>query len=91
MSEEGIYEIKIKKVSELSPVAQQEVLGKLEELPETFNYRGYAKIVYGASPFRVIGVDPIQGNILDYFNDIINSLVVDKSVICGVRGASRKA
>ncbi len=71
---EQIYEIQIKPFAELSDTAQSEVALKLENLPKAFRYRGFAKIVYAkASPLRVISVDPIEGNILDYFNTITKS------------------
>lgn len=65
-----IYEIRIRKASELSSEAQTEILTKLTEIKSTqkgFKYEGYAKVVYAkASPLRVIGVDPIEGTIIDY-------------------------
>lgn len=65
-----IYEIRIRKTSELSPEAQNEVAEKLSGMADHFNYRGYAKITYShESPIKMIGVDPIEGTIVDFFKE----------------------
>jgi len=75
---EEIYEIRIRKVEDLSPNAQKEVRAKLEktiETNESFRYKGYAKVIYArASPLRVISVDPIEGTIIDYFKELNNTV-----------------
>ena len=66
-----IREIRIKKVANLSPSAQAEVRTKLEDVSESFNFRGYAKVSYvETSPLRVISVDPIEGDTLDILEQI---------------------
>jgi len=72
---EKIYEIRIRKVEELSKPAQREVNKKLEEIKEPFNFQGYAKIVYThispMSPIQITNVDPIEGTITNYFKEIL--------------------
>ena len=72
-----IYEIRVKKKETLSQRAQEEVMKKLETKPDTFKYKGYAKITYAsASPLTTIGVDPIEGTILDLFKEITDNVKV---------------
>ena len=68
---EKIYEIRIKKVSDLSPEAQKEVQAKLKDKPDNFNFQGYAKVTYAhCSPVSVVSVDPISGSVLSFFKSI---------------------
>ncbi|MHB1709495.1 MAG: hypothetical protein ACYCT2_08495 [Thermoplasmataceae archaeon] len=71
MDKETIVEIQIRRVKQLSEVAQREVESKLANLPQNFNFRGYAKVSYAeSSPLRIVRVDPIEGTINNYFNDL---------------------
>ena len=72
---EEVYEIRIKNVSELSPEAQREVAQKMSQKDETFNFKGYAKVVYTKnSPLSIQSVDPIEGTIIDYFKELNTTL-----------------
>lgn len=72
---EIIQEIRIKKVSTLSPVAQKEVREKLEKEGERFNFKGYAKVSYAeGSPLYVVSVDPIEGTIMDVFDEVMKEI-----------------
>ena len=72
---EDIKEIRIRKVANLSSVAQKEVENKLAMLPNEFNYKGYAKVSYKEiSPLSVVSVDPIEGNIINVFSDIMDKI-----------------
>lgn len=69
MASERIVEIQIRKVNQLSDAAKREVQGKLEMLPNNFDFKGYVKVSYAeSSPLRVVSVDPIEGTINDYFD-----------------------
>lgn len=71
MEQNTIVEIQIRKVGQLSEAARREVEEKLKNVPDSFRFRGYAKISYAeSSPLRVVSVDPIEGTIFDYFKDI---------------------
>ncbi|MCL4336315.1 MAG: hypothetical protein M1393_02735 [Candidatus Thermoplasmatota archaeon] len=75
MSGERIVEIQIRKVNQLSDAAKREVQGKLENLPNEFNFKGYVKVSYAeSSPLRVVSVDPIEGTINDYFDTFYEKL-----------------
>lgn len=76
MENEGkIVEIQIRLVRQLSEAAQKEVEQKLATKPETFNFKGYAQVLYAeASPLRVDRVDPIEGTALDFFKGIAASI-----------------
>ena len=64
-----IIEIRIKKVSELSEIAKQQVFQKVEHKGEDFKFSGYAKLTYAeASPQRIINIEPIEGNGNDEFD-----------------------
>lgn len=75
MENEKIVEIQIRRVKELSEVAQREVESKLSNFPTSFNFRGYAKVSYAeSSPMRIVSVDPIEGTINNYFNDMMRRI-----------------
>ena len=64
-----IKEIKIMEVSSLGDAARKEIRTKLQNLPEGFRFRGYAKVAYiQNSPLSVYSVDPIEGDIIDELN-----------------------
>ena len=73
-----IKEIQIKKVVILSSQAREEVNIKLQKEYETnpdFNFQGYAKVSYTEdTPLSVFSVDPIEGDILNVFSDIMRRL-----------------
>lgn len=70
-----IYEIRVRKVIELTPEAQQEVTTKLIGMPEGFKYKGYAKVTYmKASPLSISSVDPIEGTAIDFFKYISETI-----------------
>lgn len=70
----NIVEIQIRNTSQLSDAAKREVFSKLKDKPDSFNFKGYAKVSFAqASPLRIISVDPIEGTINDYFKDITKS------------------
>lgn len=70
-----VYEVRIRRISELSPSAQDEVSKKLQKEGPDFNFRGYAKVSYTKnSPLSVLSVDPIEGTIFDYFKSITENI-----------------
>lgn len=70
-----IYEIRVRKVVELTPEAQDEVKIKLINMPEGFRYKGFAKVTYTkASPLTITGVDPIEGTAIDFFKHISDTV-----------------
>lgn len=70
-----VYEIAIRKVSQLSLEAQREVIEKLRGKPPNFKYEGFAKIEYEfGSPLFMSRVDPIEGNPIDFFRSITANL-----------------
>lgn len=74
MSPEEIVEIQVRPTKELSPEAQVEVNQKLETKSKEFlaAYRGFASITYvRASPTRVKGVDPIEGEFRNLFAKVM--------------------
>ncbi len=75
MQNDNIVEIQIRKVDQLSDAAKSEVELKLSKQPDTFNFRGYAKVSYAeSSPLRVFSVDPIEGTVIDYYHSIAKSI-----------------
>lgn len=67
-----IVEIRVKKVRDLSTVAQIEVFRKLSEMGADFNYKGYAKVEYSqSSPIEITNVEPIEGTIIDLFKEVV--------------------
>lgn len=76
MSPEEVYEIRVRPVRELSPVAQAEVGDKLLTKSKEFvaGYRGFASVTYvRASPLRIKSVDPIEGEFHDLFAKMMAS------------------
>lgn len=72
---EEIFEIRVKKVEELSSKARKEVQDKLDAKTEPFDFRGLAEVTYvKSSPPRVKTVDPIEGSVVDFFKNIIPQL-----------------
>lgn len=72
-----IYEIRVRRVAELTPEAQQEVMIKLKTQSETFKakYKGFAKVTYAtASPLAIISVDPIEGMGITFFKAISETI-----------------
>jgi len=70
-----IYEIRVRKVGELTPEAQEEVKLKLIKMPEGFKYKGFAKVTYTKeSPLTITGVDPIEGTAIDFFKHISETI-----------------
>lgn len=70
-----VVEVQIRKVSLLSEAAKQEVKEKLSQLNDNFKFMGYAKVSYAQnSPLRVVSVDPIEGTVVDYFNELANKI-----------------
>ncbi len=68
---EEVKEVRIKKVETLSQAAQNEVRDKLSAKDDNFNYKGYAKVSYiETSPLSVYSIDPIEGTIIDVFNNL---------------------
>ncbi len=68
-----ICEIRIKKMEQLSSEAQKEVIKKVESKPDTFNFRGFVKVIYvETSPLKIDSVEPIEGTINDFFREITN-------------------
>jgi hypothetical protein len=72
MPDHKIVEVQIRRISQLSDAAKREVESKLEGEPDTFNFKGYAKVSYAeSSPLRVVSVDPIEGTINNYFKSLV--------------------
>lgn len=72
---DDIVEVQIRKVSQLSEAAKKEVESKLTKLDDNFRFKGYAKVSYAQnSPLRVVSVDPIEGTVVDYFNDLAKQI-----------------
>jgi hypothetical protein len=72
MPNHKIVEVQIRKISQLSDAAKREVESKLEVEPDTFNFKGYAKVSYVEyPPMRVVSVDPIEGTVNDYFKSLV--------------------
>jgi len=70
-----IKEIRIRKVSDLSPSAQKEVTEKLSKKSPDFNYKGYARVNYTeTSPLSVYSVEPIEGTIIDVFDSVMSQI-----------------
>lgn len=70
-----IKQIRIKKVSNLSPKAQEEVQSKLEKKGPEFRYHGYARVNYiENSPLKVHSVDPLEGTILEIYKSIMSKI-----------------
>ena len=67
-----IYEIQIKKVSELSDIAKEEVARKLSGKSERFKkrFRGYVKLNIAYAPH--LCVEPIEGDIINYWKKLIS-------------------
>ncbi len=75
ITENKIVEIQIKKMSQLSDAAKQEVREKLDEMAAPFDFKGYAKVSYAeSSPLRVVSVDPIEGTVIDYFTELAKQI-----------------
>jgi len=64
--------IEIKNVKILSDYAKNEVEHILNELPDSFNFKGYVKILYNNN--RIVSVEPIEGTSIDYYKELTQKL-----------------
>lgn len=73
-----IKEVRIKRVRDLSPVAQQQVHEKLNRLQAenpSFQFKGFAKVRYVEnSPLSVYDIEPIEGDASSYFAGIMDKV-----------------
>lgn len=68
-------EIRIRRVVDLSSGAQELVYRAVEEKGSAFKFSGYAKLTYAeTSPLRIISVEPIEGDVNDEFDTILDNI-----------------
>ena len=73
MSDKKTFETRIRSFPQLSKHMQSQVVEKLSKLDrDKFRYTGYSKVDYTntARGLRFQNVEPIEGNINDYFRKI---------------------
>ena len=78
-----IFEVRIVDVRKMPFGARQEIVNKIAGKPESFrrNYKGFAKVTYvTASPPKIVGVEPIEGTVIEYFESVKSEGGVDFSV-----------
>lgn len=73
---EKIYEIKIVSIESMPEYIRAEVVEAVKSKPQAFKekFQGFAKVIYVTnSPKSIKSIEPITGNIIDFYDKISKS------------------